>query len=132
MVGPSPIIHAAIHDAVNGVERRFKPYTADLSSPGASPCASVDAAVATAARDVLVALAPNQKARIEADYVAALAAIPDGDAETCGEVLTRHLGDRHSFEASDRSPPPGARMRQESAPYWDLRWPLFTRSLPTT
>ena len=28
------ILHAAIHDAVNGVERRYLPYTADLSAPG--------------------------------------------------------------------------------------------------
>ena len=39
------ILHAAIHDAVKGVERRYLPYTADLSAPGAS----VDAAVAAAA-----------------------------------------------------------------------------------
>src|SRR5512143_3050299 len=53
MVDPGPIIEsrafaifqAAIHDAVNGVDRRYQPYTADVSSPGAS----VDAAVATAA-----------------------------------------------------------------------------------
>jgi hypothetical protein len=29
------IVHASIHDAVNGVQRRYQPYTADLSSPGA-------------------------------------------------------------------------------------------------
>jgi ribulose 1,5-bisphosphate synthetase/thiazole synthase len=30
------IMHAAVHDAVNGVKRRYQPYTANLSSPGAS------------------------------------------------------------------------------------------------
>lgn len=79
------ILHAAIHDAVNGVERRYQPYTADLSSPAAS----VEAAVATAAHDVLIALAPDHRDRIEAEYAAALAAVPDGPAETDGVTLGR-------------------------------------------
>jgi hypothetical protein len=44
MVDPGPIVEgrafailqAAVHDAVNGGVRRYRPYTADLSSPGAS------------------------------------------------------------------------------------------------
>jgi membrane-associated phospholipid phosphatase len=79
------IMHAAIHDAVNGIARRYKPYTADLVSPGAS----VDAAVAAAAHDVLVALSPSQLTTIEAAYVAALAAIPDGPAKEAGIALGR-------------------------------------------
>jgi hypothetical protein len=55
------IMHAAIHDAVNGGERRYQPYTANLSSPGAS----VDAAVAAAAHDTLVALSPSQQAAVK-------------------------------------------------------------------
>ena len=77
------ILHAAIHDAVNGVERRYKPYTADLSSPGAS----VDAAVAAAARDVLVALAPSHAGSVETEYAEALAAIPEGRAKKDGVAL---------------------------------------------
>jgi hypothetical protein len=77
------IFHAAIHDAANGVERRYEPYTADLASPGAS----VEAAVASSARDVLVALAPDHRARVESEYAAALAAIPDGPAEDDGVAL---------------------------------------------
>ena len=79
------ILHAAVHDAVNGVERRYQPYTADLSSPGAS----LDAAVATAAHDVLIALAPDHGARIESEYASALAAAPDGPAESEGVALGR-------------------------------------------
>jgi hypothetical protein len=79
------IFHAAIHDAVNGVDRRYKPYTADVSSPGAS----VEAAVATAAHDVLISLSPSQRDKIEAEYIAALAAIPDGPAKIAGVALGR-------------------------------------------
>jgi PAP2 superfamily len=77
------IMHAAIHDAVNGVERRYQPYTASLSSPGAS----IDAAVAAASRDVLVALSPSQQAVIEIAYASALLAIPDGPAKIAGITL---------------------------------------------
>jgi hypothetical protein len=77
------IFHAAIHDAVNGVSRRYKPYAADLSSPEAS----VDTAVAAAARDVLAALAPDQREKIEAAYAAALATVPDGSAKDAGVAL---------------------------------------------
>jgi hypothetical protein len=79
------ILHAAIHDAVNGVERRYRPYTADLAAPGAS----LEAAVAAAARDVLLAVAPDHRERIEAEYAAALAAVPDGPAEDDGVALGR-------------------------------------------
>jgi len=77
------IMHAAIHDAVNGVERRYQPYTADLSSPGAS----VDAAVAAAAHDVLVALSPSQRTPVEIAYAAALGDIPNGPAKDAGITL---------------------------------------------
>ena len=79
------ILHAAIHDAVNGVERRYEAYTAKLSSPGAS----LDAAVGTAARDVLVALSPSTREQTEAAYTSALAAIADGPAKTKGVDLGR-------------------------------------------
>ena len=77
------IMHAAIHDAVNGVERRYAPYTADLSAPNAS----VDAAVAAASRDVLIAMSPSQAVSIEIAYAAALLAIPDGPAREAGIAL---------------------------------------------
>jgi hypothetical protein len=77
------ILQAAVHDAVNGVERRYQPFTADLSAPGAS----LGAAVAAAARDVLVAHAPSHRATIEKEYAQALAAIPDGPAKTAGVTL---------------------------------------------
>jgi hypothetical protein len=77
------ILHAAIHDAVNGIERRYQPYTVALSSPGAA----LDAAVASAARDVMLALTPNQQPRIEQEYAAALADVRDGPAKDQGVLL---------------------------------------------
>jgi hypothetical protein len=87
------MVQVAVHDALNGVDRRSRPYAVDLqTAPGASP----DAAVAAAARDVLVPVLGSLAfflpadcvdagiASVEADYAAALAAIPDGPAKTQG------------------------------------------------
>jgi hypothetical protein len=88
--------HAAIHDALNGIERRSHPYAASLTAaPGASP----EAAVAAAARDVLVPVLGSLSfylpavcvdagiASVEADYTAALGVIPNGTAKTAGVAL---------------------------------------------
>lgn len=72
--------HAAIHDAVNAIDRRYQPYVADLWAPGAS----LDAAVAAAAHDVLVVLSPSQRSNLDAAYAAALSEIPDGPAKANG------------------------------------------------
>jgi hypothetical protein len=93
--------HIAIHDALNAIDRRSRPYAYDGSAPGASPAA----AVAAAARDVLVAVigaAPSFEglpgcsatpqdgvAIIEAEYAAAVAAIPDGAAKADGLQVGR-------------------------------------------
>jgi len=77
------ITHAAIHDAVNAIDRRYQPYTADLWAPGAS----IDAAVAAAAHDVLTVLSPSRASLIEGEYIAALSEIPDGPAKTNGILI---------------------------------------------
>jgi len=46
------MMHVAIHDALNAIDRRYQPYAFDGHAPDASP----DAAVAAAAHDVLVAI----------------------------------------------------------------------------
>jgi hypothetical protein len=88
------VMHIAIHDALNAIDRRSRPYIFDMQGePGASP----DAAVAAAARDVLVPLIGQLPlelvpqscidagvASVEADYTAALAAIPNDQAKAQG------------------------------------------------
>src|SRR5262245_17467563 len=78
------ILHAAIHDALNAIDRRFESYTPGLA---AAPGASVDAAVAAAARDVLVVLVPDQARLVDAAYGRALAAVPDEAAKGAGIAL---------------------------------------------
>ena len=88
------MMHVAIHDALNAIDRRSRPYALDLQAEaGASP----DAAVAAAARDVLVPLIAQLPlelhtqacrdagvASVEAAYTTALAAIPDSQAKGQG------------------------------------------------
>jgi hypothetical protein len=91
------VMHVAIHDALNAIDRRSRPY---VFKTGAKPGASPDAAVAAAARDVLVPLlqqlpapfsdcvaASGAVARVDAAYAAALGAIPDGRAKRQGVAL---------------------------------------------
>jgi hypothetical protein len=97
------ILHAAIHDAVNGIERRYEPYTADLLFPGAS----VDAAVASAARDVLIAMAPAQRERVEQEYARALAGVQDGPAKDQGIALGRDAARANLDRRADDGVVPG-------------------------
>ena len=78
------MLHAAIHDALNAIDQRYAFYTPGLSP---MPNASTNAAVAAAARGVLAVLVPSQQPLIEAAYVSALAAIPDGPAKSSGVLV---------------------------------------------
>ena len=85
------MMHVAIHDALNAIDRRSRPYAFDAQGDSG---ASRDAAVAAAARDVLVPLISQLPfppaclqagiASVEADYAASLGAVPDGAAKTQG------------------------------------------------
>ena len=77
------IVHAAVFDAVMAIEGSHEPYAFDGD---AASGASVDAAVAAAAHDVLVHYfnSEAQKSALDAAYSASLATIPDGASETDG------------------------------------------------
>jgi hypothetical protein len=72
---------AAVYDAVVAIEGGYQPYKLNL---GQHPNASVDAAVAAAAHDVLVHYFPAQQAALDIDYADALALIPDDVAKADG------------------------------------------------
>ena len=89
------MMHAAIHDALNAIERRFQPYALDAQAPAG---ASTEAAVAAAAHDVLLAVFPQLPSElgltpaaatdlVEKAYVVALAAIPDTPAKAQGILI---------------------------------------------
>ena len=97
------MVHAAVYDAVNAIAGCHKPY---VSSPAAKRWYSQDAAVAAAARHVLVngglGIPDARMPVIQAAYEAALLPIPDGPAKTGGiatgeaaatELLAARAGD---------------------------------------
>ena len=71
------IMHTAIYEAVNAITKKY-PAT-DLKIE-AAPGASIDAAVAAAARGTLVRLIPSRAGDIEAMYKKSLASINNGKA----------------------------------------------------
>jgi len=79
------IVHTAIFDAFNGIERRYTPiFVRDRAPRGASRRAAAVAAAYTA----LSALFPSQQAVLDARYDASLAALGDDD-EDCGDARER-------------------------------------------
>ena len=76
------IVHTAIFDAYNGIERRYTPIFVHNRAPhGASRRAAVIAAAYTA----LVGLFPSQQPALDDSYAASLAALSD-DCEDAGHV----------------------------------------------
>ena len=81
------IVHVAIHDAVNAVEPRYEPY-----QPGMSPApagASVEAAIAGAAHDTLVALLPDSKVSFDAALEQTLRTVTDDSRKAAGLEVGR-------------------------------------------
>lgn len=101
------ILHAAIYDAVNTIDRGHEPYLISVRAPrSASETAAADAA----AHAVLLALYPAQQAALATDYTAELAQVPGGPAKDKGVQLgERVAADLLAIRAGDGSsvvPPP--------------------------
>jgi PAP2 superfamily len=148
------MMHIAVHDALNAIERRSQPYALDVR---VAPGASADAAVAAAARDVLLPelrnlpdiFTPDQITAavegVEADYAAALAAIPSGPPKDQGiaigqaaaaAILAVRQGDGSDTEFLDFAYPQGDEPGEfrfvdgspfAVAPEWDKVTPFVLR-----
>ena len=81
------IVHTAIFDAFNGIERRYTPVFVAAEAPRG---ASRRAAVIAAGYVTLVGLFPARAAALEASYVASIAALSD-DGEDGGESRERGI-----------------------------------------
>ena len=89
------IVHAAVFDAVNGIERRYAPYHVDFNAPHRD--VSRRAAAIQAAYGALVKLFPSQKTTLDAQRTASLSGIAErrpseeddsdeNDAEDAGRI----------------------------------------------
>jgi membrane-associated phospholipid phosphatase len=101
------ILHAAIYDAVNSIDRTHQPYLVSVRAPrDASETAAADAAAQTA----LVGLYPARASTVDADYAAELAQVPDGPAKDkgvrVGEQAASELLAIRANDGSSVTPPP--------------------------
>jgi hypothetical protein len=75
------IVHTAVFDAYNGIERRYEPiFVQNVDADGqrlVPPGASRRAAVIAAAHTALVGLFPTRATQLDASYAASLAALSD-------------------------------------------------------
>jgi hypothetical protein len=78
-------MHAAIYDAVNAIDGRYKPFIVTPKSPTTG--ASMEAAASAAAYGVLLALFPNRSAQYQTAYDNQIATIAAGDAKNKGLTL---------------------------------------------
>ena len=95
-------MHAAMFDAVNSIERRYRPYVVQLP---AAKDASPEAAAATAAARVLAALHPNAADGFNAMLKDYLAALPAGAAKDdgikLGEAVAAEIVARRAHDGAD-------------------------------
>lgn len=85
------MVHVAMFDAINAVERRYVPYNFSIRAPTGT---SAEAAAVASAATVLLELFPDQEQAVTAAYVASLAQIDDGWGKVLGIALGRRVGAR--------------------------------------
>jgi hypothetical protein len=102
------IMHAAIYDAVNAVDKTHEPYLVRLR--GVSRSASQDAAASSAGHEVLVALYPAFQATLDNQLQQSLALVPEGPDKTEGINIGKTVADQilaaRSNDGSNAQPVP--------------------------
>jgi hypothetical protein len=85
------LVHAAIFDAVNAIERKYSPYAVDVRP---TQGASAEAAAMAAAHGVLERMYPLQKPVHDAALAAALAKMPENADRANGVRLGQEVADK--------------------------------------
>jgi hypothetical protein len=83
------LVHLAIYDAVNSIDRKYTPYAVVPNTPVQG--ASREAAAAAAGYTMLIRLFPSQAPSLDPAYAASLDGIPDGAAEARGVEIGREV-----------------------------------------
>ena len=133
-LGPPPaeriiaMTQVAMFDAVNSIERKYRPYLVELPT---DPATSREAAAATAAGTVLAGINPRAKGEMDAVLANYLASIPDSPAKAAGIKLGAAVAakvlearDNDGARAPDTYRPrttPGVYV--PTAPTWASQWP---------
>jgi hypothetical protein len=100
------ILHAAIYDAVDSIERTSAPYLVSISSPRR---ASPEAAAAAAGYTVLANLYPGQQETLAAQFASSLATVPNGyhkfEGMRVGEAVANALLALRADDGASAVPP---------------------------
>jgi len=96
------MVHVAMFDAVNSIERRYRPYLVQLS---AAPTTSKEAAAAAAAAAVLAAIDEKTAGEMKGALATYLASISDGAAKSdgvkLGEAVAAKVVEARANDGSD-------------------------------
>ena len=100
------MVHIAMFDAVNSIERRYRPYLVQLP---AEPGTSNEAAAAAAAAAVLATISPKTADEMKVALAIYLGSIPNGSAKSDGVKLGETVAARVlAARANDGSDAPDA------------------------
>src|SRR4029077_10978044 len=118
------MVHVAMSDAINTIQNRYTRVVATLPP---APGASAEAAAATAARQILIQIYPEQKAKIEEAYAESLKAIPDELARTEGIKLGMAVAEGGQADRPNdgTNPPDTSRPHTTPAAYVPTTLPLW-------
>jgi VCPO second helical-bundle domain len=116
------MVHAAIYDAINAIDRRHTAYAVDTK---AKPGASIDAAAA-AAYGVLTKLYWTQTAAYDVALEGSLAAIPDGPARADGMAVGKEVAETlMALRKDDRSNATATYTPKSDPGVYELTPPAF-------
>ena len=123
-------VQAAVYDAVTKIDGRYEPYYDFVFSP--APGASVQAAVAAAARTVLDNYLPDQAANVDAEYNAYLATLSGGvaDGVAVGEAAANDLITLRAGDGLKAQTPAYGQIGPIIPGKWQLQSPTQTAQTP--
>lgn len=138
------IVSVAMFDAWNSITHKYNPYLTELAGYNT---ANQTAAVATAARDTLIALFPQQVVKFNAAYAASMTNVPAGAARSRGidlgrkvaiAILAKRRNDNSSmslpYQASNlpgfHRPDPLHPNQGFHAPHWGFVTPFVITDIP--
>ncbi|MBW4471833.1 MAG: vanadium-dependent haloperoxidase [Stenomitos rutilans HA7619-LM2] len=121
------IVHAAIFDAVNAIDRRYATYAVEVKAPAG---ASAEAAAATAGHDVLVRLYPSQQTAFDAALTTSLAKIAAGQAKEDGIKVGQEVAEQLvALRSKDGADQKGTYKAESRPGIWQPTLPAFAPAL---
>ena len=121
------MVHVAMFEAVNAVERRYARYATKVAPASG---ASREVAAATAARAVLTKLYPNQRAAFDKAYDTWIAQVPNDEAKSSGAALGERVAQEiYDMRASEMKNPTNTyRPRTTAGAYVPTTLPVATEA----